>query len=82
MIEQIITYTCAYVLQVSFNVTVTAQKCTDELINGRNLTVNIPGFGQFVVEMTGVCECSCDNNPVGYPAYVSYDNMVMLDGEQ
>jgi len=44
---------------------VTAQSCTEELINGRNLTVRIPGFGQFVMELTGVCNCSCTGNPVG-----------------
>ena len=32
--------------------------------NGSNLTVRIPGFGQFVLELNGVCGCECTNNPV------------------
>ena len=45
----------------------TAETCTDELINGKeSLTVRIPGYGQFVVELAGVYDgCNCDNNPVG-----------------
>jgi len=29
------------------------------------MTVRIPGFGQFVVEIKGVCDCDCTDNPVG-----------------
>ena len=51
-------------MQVSFNVTLTALTCTNELINGTDLTVRVPGFGKFVVELSGVCDCNCTNNPV------------------
>lgn len=50
--------------QASFDVVVTAQSCTDELMAGRNMTVRIPGFGQFVIELTGVCGCNCTSFPV------------------
>ena len=33
-------------------------------MNGRDWTVKIPGFGQFEVELTGICDCSCLANPV------------------
>ena len=42
----------------------TAFMCTEELINGRDWRVKIPGFGEFVVNLTGVCDCSCASNPV------------------
>ena len=43
------------------------QECTDELMSDKNLTIRIPGFGQFVAEIAAVCECSCDKNPVKFP---------------
>ena len=52
------------VLQVSFNITLTTFTCTDELMNGIDWIVKIPGFGQFEVKLTGVCDCSCVNNRV------------------
>ena len=53
-----------FIVQVSFNITLTTFMCTDELMNGIDWLVKIPGFGEFEVELTGVCDCSCINNPV------------------
>ncbi|XP_065897542.1 integrin beta-1-like [Dysidea avara] len=47
----------------NFIVSLSAQSCTEELQNGANLTVRVPGFGQFVVEIEGVCDCECTDNP-------------------
>ena len=47
-------------MQVSFSITLTA----DELINDIDWTVRIPGFGQFVAELTGVRDCNCTGNLV------------------
>jgi len=59
-------------MQVSFNVTLTALTCTNELINGTDLTVRVPGFGKFVVELSGVCDCNCTNNPVRSSKWLMY----------
>ena len=48
------------ILQASFNITLTADKLTNDI----DWTVRIPGFGQFVVELTGVSDCNCNSNPV------------------
>ena len=47
-------------MQVSFNITLT----TDELINGKDWIVKIPGFGKFVVELNGTSDYKCNSDPV------------------
>ena len=48
---------------VNFTVSLTLQQCTDYLKNGnsKQLQFNIPGFGQFTVNVNGICSCDCDN---------------------
>jgi len=33
-------------------------------MNGVDLTISVPGFGNIVAELTGICDCNCTNNPV------------------
>ena len=33
-------------------------------MDGRNLSIKIPGFGEAVMELIGFCDCNCSANPV------------------
>ena len=76
------TYIPYILVQVSFEVTLTAQTCTDELTNGKNLTIRIPGFGQSVVELTGVCDCNCASIPVRILFLWTLHMSYISDGKQ
>ena len=44
----------------------TAERCSEELQNGQDVVVRIPGFGQFLMQLTGVCDCNCSSQTVGH----------------
>ena len=48
---------------VNYTITLTLLQCTDNLKNGvsEQVLFNIPGFGQFTVNVNGICSCDCDN---------------------
>ena len=71
-------YIFCILTQVSFDITLTASSCTEELIHGRNLTIRAPGFGHVVVELTGLCDCDCTNNPVGSFVYPYLHIIILL----
>jgi len=37
-------------------------------MGGRNLSIKIPGFGEVVMELIGLCDCNCSATPVGSQA--------------
>ena len=47
---------------VNFTITLTLQKCTESLRNGKNVQIqfNLRPFGQFVANITGFCDCACE----------------------
>ena len=61
-------------MQASFRVILTA----DELINDIDWTVRIPGFGQFVVELTGVSDCNCTGNPVWLLNHADHYSLLII----
>lgn len=66
----------------TFNVTVTAQSCSEELRNeGVDVTVRIPGFGQFVMELSGVCECGCTSNEIPNSPFCNFGNGTLVCGQ-
>ena len=48
---------------VNYTITLTLLQCTDNLKNGvsEQVLFSIPGFGQFTVNVNGICSCDCDN---------------------
>ena len=59
------TYECAGIGNgtVTFNISLILRKCTNNFKNGINEQVDfrIPRFGQFTVDIDGICSCECDN---------------------
>ena len=59
------TYECAGIGNgtVTFNISLMLQKCTNNFKNGisEQVDFHIPGFGQFKVDIDGICSCECDN---------------------
>ena len=59
------TYECAGIGNgtVTFTISLMLQKCTNNFKNGINeqIDFHIPGFGQFTVDIDGICSCECDN---------------------
>ena len=47
---------------VNFTITLTLQKCTESLRNGKNVQIqfSLRPFGQFVANITGFCDCACE----------------------
>ena len=47
---------------VNFIITLTLQKCTESLRNGKNVQIQfgLRPFGQFVANITGFCDCACE----------------------
>ena len=47
---------------VNFTITLTLQQCTESLRNGKSVQIqfNLRPFGQFVANITGFCDCTCD----------------------
>ena len=59
------TYECAGIGNgtATFNISLILQKCTNNFKNGisEQIDFHIPGFGQFTVDIDGICSCECDN---------------------
>ena len=47
---------------IKFTITLTLQKCTESLRNGKSVQIqfNLRPFGQFVANITGFCDCACE----------------------
>ena len=58
------TYECAGIGNgtVIFTISLMLQKCTNNFKNGisEQIDFRIPGFGQFTVDIDGICSCECD----------------------
>lgn len=50
---------------VIFDVSVTLNECSDgfQETDTRNVTVTIPGYGQFEIQIVALCTCDCEENP-------------------
>ena len=48
---------------VTFNISLMLRKCTNNFKNGitEQVVFHIPGFGQFTVDINGICSCDCDS---------------------
>ena len=48
---------------VTFTISLMLHKCTNNFKNGitEQVVFHIPGFGQFTVDIDGICSCDCDN---------------------
>ena len=59
------TYECAGIGNgtVTFTISLMLHKCTNNFRNGISEQVDfrIPGFGQFIVDINGICSCDCDS---------------------
>ena len=59
------TYECAGIGNgtVTFTITLMLKKCTNNFKNGitEQVVFHIPGFGQFTVDIDGICSCDCDS---------------------
>ena len=59
------TYECAGIGNgtVTFTISLMLHKCTNNFRNGisEQVDFHIPGFGQFIVDINGICSCDCDS---------------------
>ena len=59
------TYECAGIGNgtVTFTISLMLHKCTNNFRNGisEQVDFHIPGFGQFTVDIDGICSCDCDS---------------------
>ena len=51
---------------VEFTISLNLKQCTQELKDGKSdeITVNIPGFSHFLLEVSGQCSCECDSETI------------------
>ena len=49
---------------INFTITLTLTQCTQNLKDGHtnNITVDVPGFGQFTIKVSGHCICNCERD--------------------